>query len=216
MGLAPKVVTRTGAELPSDGGIVVIAEPKQGGKLDPGDAAIPKSWRFKGNAGEPTFVSLAPGLAVVKLPKDASGRTISGELFDGKTALVAVKATDKLTPILPAPSVQSIVEPQRVSRRVRERVTVKLDSQPAGAIAVVLAEPGKNGKPRSYGLIPNLPGGGKTSIEVDAYAHHECQALPNGTVPSKPGDLVVVMFVDELGRLSAPSKPFKIAAAPTP
>jgi hypothetical protein len=211
IGLEAKVITKPNVEVWPDGGVVVMAAPKMGGKLEKGDAAINKSWRFKGSDAEPTFVSIAPGLAVIRPPKDASGRAMGGELVDGKTSLISVKLASKKLPALGAPVVKKITHQQQVNRRTSARVTVELDSVPATAIALVLFD--AKGTPRSFGTI-NVPdpigGVAPPPNTVWAYAHHECRALPNGTVPSNAGDVVTVMFVDETGRVSPPSKPFTI------
>jgi hypothetical protein len=48
IGLIPRVATPSSTSLPAGGGIVVYSDPKIGTNLEPGDAAMPKSWRFKG------------------------------------------------------------------------------------------------------------------------------------------------------------------------
>lgn len=211
IGLEAKVITKPDVEVWPDGGVVVMAAPKMGGKLEKGDAAINKSWRFKGSDAEPTFVSIAPGLAVIRPPRDAAGRAIGGELVDGKTSLFSVKlASKKLGPLAP-PAVKKITHQQQVNRRTSARVTVELASVPPKAVALVLLD--AKGTPRSFGTInvaDPLGGVAPPANTVWAYANHECRALPNGTVPSNPGDVVTVMFVDETGRVSPPSKPFTI------
>jgi hypothetical protein len=218
VGLEAKVIARPNVEVWPDGGVVVMAAPKIGGKLEQGDAAIDRRWRFKGSDAEPTFVSIAPGLAVIRPPKDASGRAIGGELVHGTTSLYTVKLAAKKLPPLAAPVVKSIEHQEHISRRVSVRVTVKLDTIPAGAVALVLADAA--GRPRSFGTIgitdPSLGVAAPPAGAVWAYAQRDCIALPNGTVPSRAGDTVTVMFVDATGRVSPPSKPFKIVPAPRP
>jgi hypothetical protein len=215
-GLTAKVLTKANAELPPDGRILVMATPKPNGKLEPGDASIVKSWRFKGSDGEPTFTSIAPGLAVIHPPINASGRPIGGELVDGTKSLVVVKTTDTKRALPAAPVIKNIVLAERMGRRSSSRITVTLEARPLNLVGVVLTGP--DGKPRSFGVFHDYSDAGKPigGVQIDVFASQDCQALPNGTVPSKVGEVVTLRFVDDAGRVSAPSKPFKIAKAPTP
>jgi hypothetical protein len=202
-GLEAKPLTPPGTAIPQDGGIVVGAVPEPSGKLEPGDVALQVRWRIGG--AKPTLVSLAPGLAVMRVPPgkgavvDASGKPV-----------IEVKTTGTKRQPLTAPKVSAIVYEKRARRRSMERVLVTLDDVPKTAIAIVLSD--AKGTPRSWQPIKQ-PTDGKA---VAAYLQTDCQALPNGTVPSRAGDVVTVQLVDELGRVSAATRPLKIAAAPDP
>ncbi len=191
-GLVAKPVTSAYKSIPLDGGIVIAAVSDPSGKLDPGDAALKHTFKLDGG----TTVSLAPGLAVIRVTK-------SGNLVDaaGKTVL-AVTSSKPLYP-LPAPEVKLVELEARHGRRGIERVYVTIEK--LSGLVVVIAD--AKGRPRSWGLIDG------PSSRVAAYSQHDCIGLPNGTVPSKLGDTVTVRYVDSYGRLSPPSKPIKIVSA---
>ena len=200
MGLAPKVLTVDGTAIPQTGGILVAAVPLDGGALDPGDAAIPKDWRFRGVKTKPTTVSLAPGLAVYRLPA-----TDAVELEDAKGVVAKVKGTTDKRERPAPPKVVSVKYQTRMGRRSMTTVDVVLDgAPPAGVVAMILAD--AKGTPRSWGLV--------TGTTVAAFMSRDCLSLPNGTVGSKKGDRVVVYFVDDTGQKSDASKPLTITMAP--
>jgi hypothetical protein len=168
----------------------------------PGDPAIQPTWRFRGGA-KPTIVSLAPGLALMKPP------AISGNVElvdDSQRFLIAGLATTTKRKLLDAPKLKSAVYEERGGRRSYEQVTLELaDPAPAGVLAIVLLDD-KGAK--SWRLIT------PSSTTVAGYSQGGCTPLPNGTRPSKTGDTVRVAFVDDGGRLSAPSAPIKISKKP--
>jgi hypothetical protein len=201
-GLAPKVLTPESTVIAADGGIVVAAVPEARGKLDHGDAAVQASWKIRagGDSLRPPIEVIAPGLAVYRV---AVANAFKIELTDGSTTLVTVKPSRSRGDALAAPKVKSVAFLPRKLRHGAERVVVELaEPAPAGVVAMVLAD--AEGKPRSWGTVS----GGAT---IDAYGAAECQALPNGTVASKAGDKVTLMFVDAAGRVSAATQPVAIA-----
>ncbi len=191
-GLVAKPVTTTSKSIPKDGGIVIAAVSDPSGKLDPGDAALKHTFKLDGG----TTVTLAPGLAVIRVTK-------SGNLLDdkGKTVLAVTMLGKPLLP-LPPPEVTLVEHDARHGRRGAESVYVTIDNLSSAMLAVVIAD--SKGVPRSWGLVNGQP------TRVVAYSQHDCMALPNGTQPSKLGDSVTVRYVDSYGRLSPPSKPIKI------
>ncbi len=195
-GLIAKPITVANTALPADGGIVIAALPDRTGKLDPGDPALDHAFVIKGVA-KATARSLAPGLAVVPVPANTT------ELYDqvGKPVL-AIKTTTDKPKLAPAPIVKKI-EYTLGRRRGIEQVFVTIDKLPADALAIVLSDP--KGKPKSWGLVSRTTGG-----RLLGFSSTSCQALPNGTVPSKEGDQVIVQLVDAYGRLSAPTRPLRI------
>lgn len=194
-GLVATPVTSTSKSLPKDGGIVIAALNNTRGTLESGDAAMKHAFKIEGG----TTVSLAPGLAVIRVTK-------AGNLVDaaGKT-VVAVTAMPKPLMPLPAPEVKLVEAEARHGRRGIENVFVSIDNLSSAMLAVVIAD-GK-GVPRSFGLVNGQP------IRVAAYHQHDCLALPNGTQPTKLGDTVTVRYVDSYGRLSPASKPIKVVSA---
>ena len=195
-GLTAKPITAANTALPADGGIVIAALPDRAGKLGTGDAALKHELVIKG-VTKPITRTLAPGLAVLAVPASTT------EIYDqtGKPVL-AIKTTTDKPKLAPAPVVKAI-EYTLGRRRGIEQVFVTIDKLPADALAVVLSDP--KGKPKSWGLVTKNTGG-----RLLGYSSTSCQALPNGTVPSKEGDQVIVQLVDAYGRLSAPTKPLRI------
>jgi hypothetical protein len=204
-GLAPRVMNPD-AEVPTDGGLVVAAVPLAGGPLDKGDVAVQPSWRWRGGKGlvRPSIEMLAPGLAVYRLPAGPLGAIV---IEDAKHAVVAkASAVAARRDRLAAPKVASIHHDSHLGRRSRTQVTVTLDgAPPAGTAVLVLAD--AKGVPRSWGGV-----GAASTVTV--YLSGDCLALPNGTLPSQPGEQVSVFFVDNLGRKSEASKPITIATTP--
>ena len=205
-GLAAKVATPNATTLPVDGGIVVYAEPLAGANLDPGDPTLVPDWKWRGG-GKPVVVNLAPGLSVIRAPRTPG----KGELVDGKgAAKVAIRTSSELRDTLAAPKPRAVRHSTRQGRRGGEDVEVELDAAPPNsALAIVLLD--DKSKPKSWRLL-----GETTLTTVAAYSQGGCVALPNGTRPTKPGDLVRVAFVDDVGRMSAVSAPIKVAAKPSP
>jgi len=202
IGLSPKVVTPAGARVPASGGIVVAAVSDRRGKLNRGDEAVQKQWRYRGRKTAPKIDSIAPGLAVMRI---APGTTT---LVDaGGKRLIAVTGTkDRVAPP-PTPKLVAVRHTEHhVGYHGWERVTVELDAAPpAGVIAVVLVD--DKGTPRSWGE----PVAG--SAQVDVYSGGGCVPQANGTQRSQAGDAVRVMFVGVGGLVSAPSAVARIVKA---
>ncbi len=198
MGLSTKLITVDHHAVARDGGILVAAVPQARGALAKGDPAVQTGWRFAKLRGRPTIVSLAPGLAVVRVPKAA-------QLVDAKgTPLISVTLAGRL-PALKAPAVKRIeYVGNTMGYHGSARVVVSLaGTAPAGTAAMVLLD-AKTQKPKSWGLVT------AGAATVDALSWYDCLALPNGTVMSKAGESVRVSYVDELGRMSPPSRAFQI------
>jgi hypothetical protein len=204
-GLTAKVLNGDNQAFPADGGIIVAALPDLRGKLEKGDIAIHDDWRFRTGQGamKPEISTYAPGLAVYHVP--VTGPT---DLEDGNQAIVAtVKGRLDKRKQAEAPKVKSIVFDSTPSRRSVQRVVVELEAPPpAGTLALVLVD-GRTYDPRSFGLTD-------ATATVVPYQSRDCMALPNGTIPSKTGDKVLMYFVDGMGRISRPTKPMTIVAKP--
>lgn len=193
-GLAPVVLTPDGATIAPEGGIVVGARPEQDASLDDKDAAAQPGWRLRigARAEQPTLVSLAPGLALYKLPS----RATQASLIDDKRATVGKVTVGARTPALGAPKIKRIVHDTRLGRRPFATVQLQLATPvPAGAVAIVIAD--AKGVVRSWGEAKP----GETS--VFGYERRRCQVLPNDTVESKPGDKLVAYWIDAGGRKGA-------------
>lgn len=198
IGLSAKVLNPD-ATIIVDGGLVVAAVPEHHGPMSKGDAAIETGWKLR-DGSKPVVKSLAPGLALYRVaPGD--------ELVDAAKKVVArVKGSAKLDAV-PAPKVKAIKYEHQLGRRSMSRVTVDLvGAAPDRAIAIILGD--AKGTPRSWGLV-------EAGKPIYAFLSRDCLTLPNGTVPSKDGDMVKLWFVDDAGRPSAMTAAIKIAKAPT-
>jgi len=203
-GVAPRVLTAKDAVIPSDGGILVAAESVSRGSLDKGDVAVQKGWRVHiGNDTlKPPIDSLAPGLAVYRV---SSPNAYKIDLEDDqKQVLVSIKPAKGSADKLAAPKVKKVTyDAKSPDYHGYEQILVDLDGGvPAGMVAMILAD--EHGKAKSFGLV--------AGSQVHPYEHHACDTLPNGTVPSKKGDKVVLMWVDESGRVSAATAAFTIGS----
>jgi hypothetical protein len=196
-GLVPTVISPAAAALEEDGGVVVAAVSEMSRTdPDPGDAAVQTGWRFRSGKQllAPRIDVIAPGLAVYRVKGvDAL------ELEDAKHAALFTGTVSK-TPRPPFAAPKLLTVTYSISGRRRNRaVTIDLaDPPPAGAVAIVIAD--AKGKPRSFGRID-----GTGHVQV-GFRDGSCTTVPNGTVPSEPGDKITVFFVDASGRSSAPSK----------
>lgn len=200
-GLVAKHVLPPNLDLPPDGGIVIYSEPVAATRLAPGDQALIPGWKWK-SGGKPTVVSLAPGLAVVRPKKDA--------LLDDKGLVqVSLNAPQVITTPVEAPKVKGVSFMKRTGRRGGEDVVVQLEAASKSAMFIVLLDDKR--APKSWQLVDAT---GKT--ELTAYSQSGCIALPNGTRPTRPGDLVRVAYVDITGRMSAPSAAFKVVEKASP
>jgi hypothetical protein len=193
VGLMPKVANDA-AKLPDDGGIVVVAASIADGKLAPGDVTKHADWRIRagGTLVTPTIETLAPGLSVYRV---TTGDKLQLE-DDGAVLGKATRSNDKRDR-LAAPAIKKLVYDGHFGMHRSENVTAALaGAPPATAIAIVIAD--ASGKARSFGMLE----AGKPVLPLLSY---DCVPLPNGTVVSKRGDRVKLFWVDDAGRLSAPS-----------
>jgi hypothetical protein len=200
-GLTPKVVSGD-IELPADGGIVVALDPTMDGKLDPGDGVVQPTWKLRVGKTRvaPVIEVLAPGLAVYRAPAGTAG---AFQLDNGTDVVGKARAGTAKRDKLAAPVVKTIIYEGTVGgRRPSANITLTFDGGiPTGAVAIVIAD--AKGTPRSFGTIER----GK---DVIGFSRERCMAMPNGTVESKPGDKVVVYWIDEAGRRSDATKPIAV------
>jgi hypothetical protein len=199
--LSPVVLTPDHATLVVDGGIVVGAQSDpQREDMPEGDVVVQKGWRIKAGKDrvEPKIDSIAPGLAVYRLP--ATGDVL--ELEDAKQKrLVQVHVTKDTPAPLAAPAVTKIVATKITKRRTSTTVEVVLDgAAPKHAVAIVAVD--AKGKAISWGRVS----GGK----LYAYEHQTCKIVSPGTVEPKAGDKVTLFWVDVMGRKSPATKPIGI------
>ena len=202
MGLAPVVLTPQNAAVPLDGGVVVGITGAPGDHGDV-DEVVQRTWRFRVGAAlhEPKIETLAPGLAVYRLPVKApkaqledGGKVVQGKITFGEDKPLA----------LAAPKVKRITHQRTITGRGSSaRTEVELgEAVPPGAVAIVLAD--AKGAARSWGGID------VGALGAVPYAQSRCGVLPNGTLESSAGDQVTVFWVDRAGRRSPASAPVKI------
>jgi len=201
--LQAKVVTKAGAEIPSDGGILVASTYTSGPVAEKNEDAVQSGWRLRGKKlTAPKIDVLAPGLAVYRVVFDGPAAV---ELEDADHKVVAtVTASKAKATAIAAPKVKSLVFTQTMSRHSSQVATVQLSADPpAGATALVLV--GQKGKATSWGEV--VPG------RVQApYAHDDCAMLPNGSSAPVAGEAVTLFWVFPDGRRSEASAPVKVTS----
>lgn len=195
-------VLNDGVAAPDDGGLLVVTE------IDhlPGNEgeAFQPDWRFKTakTNEKPTLVTLAPGLVRYALP----AKVAAAELHDGTQARGKITRATAALPALAAPKVAKIHHETFRTRRGNGAITtVVLDgAAPADVVALVVLD-AKTGKPRSFGRAT------AGATEVTVYSQGRCSALPNGTVETRAGERVTLLWVDKHGRSSPATKPVTVA-----
>lgn len=200
VGLEPRVLNSGGA-LPANGGLVVGAMPVTQGKLDKGDASVRTDWRMRSPntaASAPKIETVAPGLSVYR-PAAAS----KVELADGAHVIKGTATFNGQRALLAAPAVKKLVHQRTHGMHGHETVTATLDGAvPPGALAIIMID-AKTTQPRSFSVLAK-------DRPVTPYNWFDCTPLPNGTVPSRKGDKVKVMWLDDAGRLSPASSELMI------
>jgi hypothetical protein len=200
-GLVPVVLTRSTNELPADGGIVIAAQ-SQGGNLPSGEVTVQPAWRIAIGKMRitPTIQVVAPGLAVYRWV-GAAGEVVLLDK-DGKE-LVTVRATKATQPPPAAPVVKKAWRHVNGRRHSTLEIGVEVDAVPADAVALVLAD--DKGKPRSFG-----PTSHRSATTLYPLYQPSCALVPNGTETTKVGDRITLLWVDDAGRVSPPSKPIVV------
>jgi hypothetical protein len=197
--MVPTVFTPAGTAIPKDGGVVVLDEPGGG---DLATHGAPSKWQFVHGARRMTakISVVAPGLAVLA----GTGR----ELHDAHDKPLVALGVGQEAP-LAAPEVTAVTY-RAVSGRRGTAVGVQAvfaAPPPPDRVLVVVDADGTTG--RSWGV----PSGGPERY-VTVFASGSCTVQPTGTRVSALGDEVRLRWVDNAGRVSPPSKPIKVTAAP--
>jgi len=203
------VITPGGGALAADGGIVVGATTTFDAALKVGvPDAINKTWRFSDGTKqyEPVMTTIAPGLVVYRPPAGVTGALT---LVDGKMELNKATFTTDKPAQLAAPvaqTVRQVTVPERyggTSLKLRAKFKAK---PPEGVRALVVFGVTKAGNvARSW-----------TEVDADATEHQvagttgRCDPGITGEIMSKPGDKIVLAWVDAHGRLSKLSKPIVV------
>jgi hypothetical protein len=201
--LGPELITRAGAKIPADGGILVgwhaSTSLKAAAKGDPSQHA------YKATAGGKTVslieASLAPGLTVYR-PKPAVVGALSVK------SLVDVTFEKAKGAALPAPDVSAVVLAEGKARynATYTSVTASVAAVPDAAVALVLyAMADEEHVPLSFGT-PAHDKRGATTVLVFEGAHN-CEANPPAMRAPAAGDEVVLAWVDAFGRISPVSQP---------
>jgi hypothetical protein len=174
-------------------------------------SAVDKAWRFRdvNKLVEPTFVDIAPGLAVYALPA-TGGPELALLDADGKELAKVVRAS-KATAALAAPALASITYESRRYSPPRGSGTsttgiADIGAIPAGAAALIVYEVTKTGNvARSW---VSVTGADPKATKIAAYqSGGRCNPTLPGIEPIANGAKVVVAWLDTSGRLSPVSKP---------
>lgn len=166
-------------------------------------------WRFcAGNRilrGEVT--TIAPGLALYHPPPMVPGVDVVLESQD-HVVVAQVRRAFAVGAVPPAPELEGVTWAMPISNRTN--VTARLSAQvPAHAmLAIVSRVEGGKVVPLAWEPVSR----GMALIELYRTPGYCDQTIPQSIEP-KAGQTVVVTWVDDTGRLSAPSKPIVIAKA---
>lgn len=190
------LITRDGATIPADGGVLVGWKPLVNGPKN--DAPARPAWTFNGAAAT-QMVELAPHLVVYSVK--ATGALAVADPAKAKVATFtrADKAPGRS---LPAPNVTKLVltkHQQRWTERREVTATLASPSPPEAVALVTYAMRDKKQVALSYERIPKA-GAKVLSAFADA---DSCGFLPKGIQPPKVGESVTFAYVDQFGRLGA-------------
>lgn len=214
--LAVRSMTNPNTVIEDGGGVIVAAVSSFGSmpnseeiardKADEPDVEIRSSWSFlvAGKRVTPKIDKLAPGLAVYRLPVQAS-TTYVLETGTHKSIVTVRRSPDRDASVLPAPVVvgggAASIEGFRFNSTF---VTVHLATTPPKGSAMLVAY-GPDGRPRSFGAITPV------SKDVQVWrTRGGCEHPIAGEIATSAGDTITVAWLDESGRLSAKSAPFRI------
>ncbi|MGE3767331.1 MAG: hypothetical protein AB7L94_34075 [Kofleriaceae bacterium] len=168
---------------------------------------VNKKWKFKlanKRAIAPKVKLIAPGLAVVTLPKGVQ----AGVLVDGERRVAELDAIDEDEPRLDEPEVSAVVMSSTGGKAPSTKVTVHVVGQvPRSAVAIVLAN--AKGEPMTFGMIePGQP--------LVAFETKVCSLVPPDTIEPRVGQKVKAFWVDQFGRVSPRSELVKITEEAPP
>ncbi len=207
--LGPEPITRAGAKIPADGGVLVgtgVASERTPSKGDPSQV------KYKATAGSKTVslvtASLAPGLTVYR-PKPAMTGALT--LQAGKTKL-AVTFDKAKGAALHAPDATAVTVTSSPSLRggASVSVSVAVASVPDAAAALVVYQiKDEEHVPISYGVPAHDKTGATTVIVYRSGGHCAVPDVPNQAAPVA-GDDVVLAWADAYGRLSPVSAPVHV------
>ncbi len=200
--LQTTVVTPQGAEIPSDGGILVASTFQTGPRQEKDGEAVRPGWRLRGKKlTAPKIDVLAPGLAVYRVTFD--GKAAPVELEDEEHKVVAKVAGSKAKVAqLAAPKVKKVSFSATMSRHSSQSIQATLVGEaPPEAYAVVIAD--AKGTAQSWGRVAK-------GLVQFPYSHSDCGMLPNGTTVAAVGSMVTLSWVTADGRRSEASKPIKL------
>lgn len=203
MPLGAQVVTKAGAEVPTDGGILVATTYKAETKGEKFEDPVRPGWRLRGKKlVAPKIDLLAPGLAVYRVAFE--GKAALQLEDENRKVMTTVKPSTAKLAAIPAPKVKSIVYTQTVSRHARQFAAATLtEDPPAGAVAIVLVD--ARGRATSWADAA-------AGREQTPYQHNDCAMLPNGTSAPVAGENATLFWVMADGRRSPASKPVKVIA----
>ncbi len=169
-------------------------------------------WRFRdlNRVVRPRVTTVAPGLAIYHPPPLADADVTLEDTNHG--ARVRKQRVLKADPPLGAPAVKSIAFTENVKARQSSAMVYFTDAIPKGAlIAVISRIDGAKRIPLAWSQVQV----GATSVKI-WHTPFACEQSVSSMVPPKPGEAIEVLWVDDLGRVSGPSKALTVARAKTP
>ena len=209
-GLQTTVITKQGAEIIGDGGVLVAATRLKRDTQDKSPGNKP-GWKVRvgGKKLAPKIDTLAPGLFVYRMPFDSQTTPI--EMEDEKGAVVAkVFGSKAKVAVYDAPAVTKLEFVKNGTRRSSQMVTATLSVEPpADTYALVIA----NAKGQAISWYPVNVASAKVQ---HGYMHDYCEVLPDGMTAAMPGEKVTLFWINTTGRASTPTKPITVGGKPNP
>jgi hypothetical protein len=203
--LAPHIFTPAGTTLDQDGGVVVgLAD---GDNADrPMDLAKP-SWRFHAGTerAAPQVTILVPGLAIYAPHAPAKPLSLEDDQQKTLVTLGFEVASYDDKPIGEAPKVTSATFKATTSRRgSTEQTTVAVEQAPKDTVAVIAYSAETKDQARSWARVA----AGATSFVI--FQRAPCRPSLPGTIASRKGDQIRLVWVDAKGHTSQRSAPVTV------
>jgi hypothetical protein len=218
MNLGPHVVTPRGTVIEDGGGVLVGTdvdsknhEWKPGPRVDP---TIQPKWRFRSehHVLAPTIEQLAPGLSVYKLP--VTGDSLVLETEDHIAVVVVSRSPDRDAARLPPPMPTQISFAMSEGFRFTQmRVTVTLVAPAPRHATAMIAYRVDDERRTAISWGPVVAGAKQIPVFS---SRNMCVPGAPGEDAARAGSHVVVAWVDESGRLSAPSRELVVVPGKMP
>ncbi|MBL0218574.1 MAG: hypothetical protein IPQ07_32440 [Myxococcales bacterium] len=196
--LRPQVIAGTDGQIAGSGGVIVAS----GDKLP--------DWRFRvlNKVVRPRVVTLAPGLAIYHPPPLAGTDVVLENLEQS----VIRRARRALT-IDPGPEPPKLVGIESRDAEGHTSVVAELEQVRGDVVVVIVSVVERDRTVPITWVSTRGASGPKLLVWHTPYG---CEQTVEATRQPRVGERVVLSFVDEVGRVSEPSKPVTVTRAKAP